>query len=202
MKIGNTKIDLKNMSKNQRKLFKALKEKYEQALAEGVDVGDEFYGSLDLGNGKVKMKDIEYVERSTPSEFYGYNPVSKMEDFSDEDAEYYRIRVEEFIRRVTPTQRTSRKGRKRQFTKGQQVMEDIVDKLRLAVDLYRYKKVAIAIDMIPDDIKQKIYSSDPHLRYSGYSELYDFLQTIDFSSINVNLDNNYDEVDDAEGDEW
>ena len=201
MRIGDMDIDLKNLSRNQRKMYKAIKEKYDQAIAEGFDPQDEWYGSLNLQHGKITKEDIEYITRSTPSDFYGYTPVSKMKDEDNEDAELYRIHVEEFIRRVTPVYRTGRKGKRRQISKGQQVAEDVVNKLRMAVDLYRYKKVSIAIDMIPLDIKEKIFSTDPMVRYEGYYELNQFLQTLDFKSINVNFDGDYDEVEDVEGDE-
>ena len=201
MNIGNTPFNLKNMSRNQRMMYKAIKEKYDQAIAEGFDPKDEWYGRLELKNGKVTKEDLEFIMKSTPSDFYGYTPVSKMKDVDDEDAELYRIHVEEFIRRVTPVYRTGRKGKRRQISKGQQVAEDVVNKLRMAVDLYRYKKVSIAIDMIPLDIKEKIFSTDPMIRYEGYYELNQFLQTLDFKSINVKLDGNYDEVEDVEGDE-
>ena len=201
MKIGNTPFNLKNMSRNQRMMYKAIKEKYDQAIAEGFDPKDEWYGRLELKNGKVTKEDLEFIMKSTPSDFYGYTPVSKMKDEDDEDAELYRIRVEEFIRRISPAYRTSRKGNRRRMSKGQMVAENIVDKLRLAVDLHRYKKVSIAIDMIPIDIKEMIYSTDPRIRYWGLNELNVFLETLDFSSIGVEIDTDFEEVEDVEGDE-
>lgn len=190
MKIGNQHFDLKNMSKNQRKLLREIKAKYEEALAEGVDLGDDIFGSFQI-EGKIKSSDIERVKNTKASDFYQYNPVQRNENIEkltqDNDEEYYRMRVENFLSNFTPYPYT-RRGRRRKFSTGEQAMMAISRIFTNAEKQYSYKTLSTAIDMIPQDIMNKIHSSSVYERYNGIINAMEFLTTLDFGQVQYMVD--------------
>ena len=191
MKIGNQHFDLKNMSKNQRKLLKAIKEKYEEALAEGVDLGDDIFGSFQI-EGKIKSADVERVKASKASEFYQYNPRQRDDTINqlqkqDDNEEYYRIRVESFLSNFTPYPYT-RRGRRRKFSSGEQAMMGINRIFTNAMNQYPYKVLSAVIDSIPRDIMHKINANNVYERYDGIMGAFTFLSSLDFSQIQYMLD--------------
>ena len=190
MKIGNQHFDLKNMSKNQRKLLREIKAKYEEALAEGVDLGDDIFGSFQI-EGKIKSSDIERIKNTKASDFYQYNPVQRKENIErlteDNDEEYYRMRVENFLSNFTPYPYT-RRGRRRKFSNGEQAMMAISRIFTNAEKQYTYKTLSAAIDMIPQDIMNKIHSSSVYERYNGIISAMEFLTTLDFGQVQYMVD--------------
>lgn len=201
MKIGNQHFDLKNMSKNQRKLLKAIKEKYEEALAEGVNLGDDIFGSFQI-EGKIKSAEIERVKTSRASDFYQYNPRQRKENIQklkqEDDEEYYRMKVENFLSNFTPFPYT-RRGRRRKFSSGEQAMMDITRIFTNAMNQYSYKVLSAVIDSIPQDIKGKINNAtNVYQRYDGIRGALEFLTTIDFSAIAYNVQDMDMEIDRGE----
>ena len=201
MKIGNQHFDLKNMSKNQRRLLKELKIKYEQALAEGVDLGDDIFGSFKK-EGKITKRDIENIERQTPSEFYQYNPVSKKRGDFEINYEWYRMRVEGFLSRFTPFPYT-RKGRQRKLTTAEQAMIQISQLIQQKITEFDnppgfgYVVVSNAIDEIPTEIRAKLDSKDNKERYDGVFQCLDFLRSLDFMGV-IPDEDAFEEVDEME----
>ena len=123
------------------------------------------------------------------------------------DYEWYRMRVEGFLSRLTPFPYT-RKGRQRRLTTAEQAMIELSQLIQRKIeefnhpDGFGYVVASRAIDMIPIQIREKLDSKDNKERYDAIFKCLDFMRTVNFMGIVPDEDafEEIDEIDDYSGD--
>lgn len=191
MWIGEQRISLKNMSKNQRAYWREMKRLYEESLEEGYNsTGIEWIETYSP-QGRITKEQISQAKELTGEELVGYSV-----DFDE-----YRERVDNLISKFEIQGSSKKKFRP---TKGQLIMDNISDMLSALREKYGDKVVWKGWCAIPYEVRARVTSSDPKERYSGMGGIADILEAyIDEAYNNEIYNEDYEEdedIEDYEGD--
>lgn len=191
MWIGEQRISLKNMSKNQRQYWREMKRLYEEAISDGYNGTGEEWIETYAPEGKIYKQQLKEASHLTGQELVGYSI-----DFDE-----YRERVDNLISKFEIQGSSKKKFRP---TKGQLIMDSISDMLSALREKYGDKVVWKGWCAIPYEVRARVTSSDPKERYSGMGGVADILEAyIDEAYNNEIYNEDYEEdedIEDYEGD--
>lgn len=159
MWIGEQRIILKNMSKNQRAYWREMRRIYNEAKADGFNVtGQEFIETY-APSGHISSNQIQEATQLTGETLIGY----------DRDFENAKVFIDNLIDDLTYSRkRETEKGRKRTLTNGEAVKFSLGYRLKELVSIYNYEIVYQGWMNLPYEIRAKIDSSASGDRYEGY----------------------------------
>jgi len=168
MWIGEQRISLKNMTKNQRAYWREMKRIYDEAKADGFNMtGQEFIITY-TPEQQITQKMTTEVKQLTGETFFGYSKGFDME----------KAFIDNLIQDFSNVDTTTRRGRNRKISAGERIKLALADRLRNLVDKYGYHITYMGWMDLPYEVRAKIDSSNASDRYEGYNAALSMLEPL------------------------
>ena len=163
MWIGEQRISLRNMSKNQRAYWREMKRIYEEATQDGFNMtGQEFIETY-APEGNIRASQVQEATQLTGEQLLGY----------ENQFDQYKAYVDNLIQDLGELL-PSRKSRR--MTKGQETKIALANTLEYLVNQYGYEAVYMGWMSLPYEIRAKIDSTSAGDRYDGSEGALDIIE--------------------------
>ena len=176
MRIGEQRISLKNMSKNQRAYWREMKRLYDEAIRDGYNTTGQEWIETYAHGGKITREDIAGAKLMTGQELVGYST-----DFDE-----YKQRVDNLLDKFEIIGTNKKKFRP---SKGQLIKIQVGDMLQDLRNKYGDKVVWRGWCSLPYEVRAKVNSSDSKDRYNGIGALVDILEAYIDNEYNNEVNN-------------
>lgn len=159
MWIGEQRISLRNMSKNQRIYWKEMKRIYDEAISDGFNMtGQEFIETY-APYGKISSQQVQEATQLTGETLLGY----------DREFEKAKAFIDNLISDLSMVMPVTTQGRTRHRSNGEYTKIALANRLKALVQQYNYEVVYQGWMSMPYEIRAKIDSSANGDRYDGYA---------------------------------
>ncbi len=162
MWIGEQRISLKNMSKNQRAYWREIKRLYDQSINDGYNTTGQEWIETYAHGGEISKEDIKLAKELSSEKLLGYS----------KDFDYYKQRVDNLIQMFSQIEITRRQTR---LTKGQRTKLAVANMLGNLREKFGDKAVWNGWQNLPYELRAKANSSEAADRYDGTNAILDML---------------------------